>query len=222
MNSEGIITVSGHAQLTKMPDLARFVITVNSNARTGPHATGDTTLTAARLIDMIKNHPINSIERDSRSLRPVHSWENEKKVAQVVGYESIVRLHIKTTPENVGPLMDKVNEYSDHVYHSNGSVSISMDGLSFDLSSKQETELTLLGLAAKDANKKAIAIAEALNLELSKMVEIVENGNSYNGYPRMAAMSMASLEGMPRREKTMIEPGLMTFEASVMMKASMK
>ncbi|MGC2662246.1 MAG: SIMPL domain-containing protein [Bryobacteraceae bacterium] len=187
------IRASGEATVSAQPDQAEVSIGVLTQAPRAADATAQNAATTARVLDALKGviGTKGELKTIGYSLSPTYKYVN-KSAPAIVGYQAsntvLVTLHDLSM---IGKVLDSAS--------SAGSNQIA--GIQFMLRDDAAVRTRALAEAAKRARANGEAIAKALNMHVTGVVE----AEATNLSPPRRFMPMASLSVMAAPTSTPIE-----------------
>jgi uncharacterized protein len=203
------VTTNGEAVITVEPDQAQIDIGVVTQARSAPDAAKENAEKLARVMSQVKKllGKGDEVKTASYSLNPNYRYPQGGK-PEIVGYTATNVLHIKTgSLENVGKLIDAAMQ----------SGANTIQRLIFTLKDEQSAQLQALRLASTKAKAKAEAMANALGLEIIKILSVTEGERGVRPIvmpqPRVAQMDT------PVATPTPVEAGTIEVRSSVTLTA---
>jgi uncharacterized protein len=187
------ITVTGHGNVTTVPDRASFDFTVKSRAATATAAIGQNGDAAAALAAALKRAGVaaDDLQTSQLSLSP----RTNENGSEILGYEASTTISAKTSIAKAGSVVDAA------VGAGAGSVS----GPNLSRSDQDALYRDALKRAVADAHAKAEALAAAGGLTLGGAQSLVE-GSIATPLP----IAAQKLDFAPT-----IEPGTQTVDATV-------
>lgn len=203
------VTANGEAVITVEPDQAQIDIGVVTQARSAPDAAKENAEKLARAMSQVKKllGKGDEVKTASYSLNPNYRYPQGGK-PEIVGYTATNVLQIKTgSLENVGKLIDAAMQ----------SGANTIQRLIFTLKDEQSAQLQALRLASTKAKAKAEAMANALGLEIIKILSVTEGERGVRPImmpqPRVAQMDTQVATPTP------VEPGTIEVRSSVTLTA---
>jgi uncharacterized protein len=189
---ETLITASGSSTLKKTPDKATISVGAAVTEKTPGAAHDKLNITMEKVVANVKGLQLPGmvIQTSMLSLTPVYDYraQREGEEPRITGYRAsnIVTVEV-TDPKKVGPVIDAAM---------NGGAN-SVNGISFSLSDDKDAKHEVLAAATKDARAKAEAMAGALGLRITRVVEVNSGPVAIPYQPRFggAEMMMKSADG---------------------------
>jgi hypothetical protein len=189
------ITVTGNGVVKAKPDRAGFSFGVESRAATARQASADNARAMRRLIDALK---AAGVAEDDIQTQQVSVWPQTDGDGHIDGFTATGSVSAETSIAEAGALVDAATEAGAN----------SVAGPSLTLSDSHALEARALKQAVADARRKAEALADASNANLSQVVKVVE-GVGAEPMPLYDTAVRAEKAGAP------IEPGTVDTTASV-------
>lgn len=210
VNSENknSVTVSGESQMSVTPDKAEIYFRVTTTSRSSSQAQEENTRKANNVINAIKEAGISeeNIETTRYDLDKERRWNPKTNTEEERGYTSahVVKVTINNI-ENTGSIIN--------TGVSNGANGI--ERVNFDLSeeSRAEKKNKLLSKAVQDAEEKAKAITNEMNVKLGEPLKVSES--SYNIVPYQARNDVAYESGAGSSQTPQVEPENVRLNAQV-------
>jgi uncharacterized protein len=194
------ISVSGNAEVSGTPDIARLSIGVVTEDKNAAKAATDNARQAQKIIDALLGAGIakKDIQTSQYSVQPTYDYKEQP--ARLTGYQvsNNVRANIRDL-KKVGDVIDRAI--------AGGANNI--QGISFEMENDNALRNQALKQAAAMASEKAGIIAEALGVKLGPLMSASESV----GRP-IYPMMLARAEPMAAPE-TPVLPGQVTVTATV-------
>lgn len=200
------ITVVGVGRELGSPDLARISFTVEEAAPTAQAAGQAAAKSATKLIEALKKQlgEDGKVESSGYNLSPVYRQETERlppdgrRRPEIVGYSASNQVAVETKRvDGVGALIDTAA--------ANGAARIG--DVAFTLRDSAPARNRALKTAGADAASQAAAIAEALQVKITRILEATTESSGGPVLYKRTAMAMAA-----DTVATPIEPGEVTTE----------
>lgn len=183
------ISVSGEAEVTAVPDVAVFTISVREEAKTAQEAQKVATKEINDIIAYLEDEDIEEkdIKTMNYNVNPRYEWNNIQCVKapcpdrrELVGYEvsQSVRVKVRDT-DNAGEVLAGIT--------ARGVDNVS--GLSFEIDDDDALQAKARRDAIADAQRKAEVLADDLDVEIVRVAGFSEGGNYAR--PMYAKMEMA-------------------------------
>ncbi len=200
------LTVTGHGEVQARPDKAAVRLGAQEQAETAMAAQQAVNTAMQKVLAEIKKLgiPENRLRTAGLTLSPVFAPPKpnaEPEPARVIGYRASNTVQIDLTdPRQIGAVIDAGNTAGAN----------RVEGVSFGLADDLPFRTEALRLAAREAQAKASALAEALGVKLISVRRV--NQEAMN-IPR----PLSTYSGMARAATaaTPVEPGEITVEASI-------
>ncbi len=161
----GGMTVTGTATLEVSPDCADITMTIDvEGARPGIATTGAQAKQQA-IVDALKKLGVEAsdVKLSTLTMNPVYEWIKDRNVFK--GYRAAITITATTKQfDKIGPIMEAGS--------ANGATAMTTGFRRSDLSELKKKVRTMALTAAKD---KAKQTAEALDIELGRVMNVVEN-----------------------------------------------
>jgi uncharacterized protein YggE len=186
-----LITLSGHGEVMKAPDMAMLSMGVNSNAATAGEALAANSTSMQALLAALKQAGIDEkdIQTSDFTVQPRLDYgsNNTGQPPKVVGYDvvNMVRVTVREIPA-LGGILDKAVQ----------SGSNQIGGISFAVKDQQAALDEARKMAVADAIRKADVYAAAAGVALGQIVSISESGG-YSPPVPMRARAMAAEAAPP-------------------------
>jgi uncharacterized protein YggE len=200
------ITVVGVGRERGAPDLARISFGVEQTAPTAQAASQAAAKSAVQLVDALRKQigEDGKVQTSGYNLNPVYRQETERlppdrpRRPEIVGYTASNEVTVETKRvDGVGALIDTAA--------SSGAARIG--DVSFSLRDPGPARNLALKAAGADASSQATAIAEALQVRVTRVLEATTESTSGPILYKRTAMAMAA-----DSIATPIEPGDVTTE----------
>lgn len=164
--SDNIIKVRGEAIVKAVPEVLNFNIPIESKAKTYQETTNILTSTFNNLHAELRKAGIEekNIYSDQLSISENYNYQDRERV--LIGYigNITMRIEIPHTEKNLNRVMKVLN---NEKYNFGYRVSFS-----FSEAQKDSLREAAIQLAVKDAQKKASALASALDVKLGEIKEV--------------------------------------------------
>ena len=160
------ITAHGHGEVKARPDIARLTAGVVTQGRDQAQAVQDNARKMTALIAAVKGLRIadRDIQTQGYSVQPQYDYgAGGGRPPTLKGYQvtNSVQVTLRDLSQ-AGSLIDRVTQAGGN----------QVDGLTYDLSSRDAAQDQALTLAAKDAARRADTMAAALNLGLGNVLSL--------------------------------------------------
>lgn len=202
------ITVLGQGEAEARPDRAVVRLGAVAQAAEAAAAQQQVNQTVRKAIDQIKalGIPAERIQTSGISLHPVYSQVQPRPGQEgafepkITGYQASNTVRVQ---------VDDLSKIGGVIDAGVGAGANQVQGVSFELQDDTAQKRAALTVAARRARAKAEAIADAMNVRLGQVVEVLEGGGG-PVYPMMDMGRVAmSAEGAP------VEPGQVRVEATL-------
>jgi len=198
------ITLDGEGKVSGEPDLAQVDIGLFTEGEDVPSAQDLNTQKVNAIIRALKELSIAEadIQTSSYSITPRYQYEEGKQT--VIGYAVSQNVSVKVRVlANVGTVLQKVGQLGAN----------QVNGVSFTIDDPSALKQEARKLALKDAEDKAEELADALGVNIVRVVTFSEGGGSYpQPYPYAARELSAMSDGAFIPE---IEPGSLDVTSNV-------
>lgn len=198
-----MIEVSGKATISVPPDVARFLVVIISEDKDAEVAGRENATRTTRVMNALLEAigDTGSATTASFTVAPRHRWEDGKQI--LIGVQARYAIQVEANDlTRVGMLAD--------VALAAGATAI--EKVSFTVKDPTPLAAVTLALAAGRAKRKAEAMADAVELEVVRIVSIEERGGTPQ--PRMARQSFSLAES----DATPFKPGTVEINAEVVMR----
>lgn len=199
-----VITVAGHYEQEVTPDIANVTVGVATEAATVIEAknrnAAETSAVYARMDSLgIKKEYIKTT---NYSVTPVYRYdEARQKSPQITGYRVTNNVCITVEPLLVGDVIDaSLKGGANQIF-----------SISFGKKDEERFKTTALQQAVKNALDKANAIAEALDMRVTKVKSVSESGV----HVQPTELGFRALSKSAADTATPISPGLIRLSADV-------
>jgi hypothetical protein len=190
-----VISVSGEGKVKATPDVAVLDLGMTAERKTVSEAQAETTRVMNALTEAVKAMGVEAkdIQTANYSIYPANDWNDGKQTLR--GYTVNQSLRVKVRKlDSVSGILAKAGELGAN----------QVGGVSFTIDEPKKLQAEARVKAIEDAQAQAQAIADAVGLDLGKVVSFSE-GSSGGFVPSMMeskAMGMGGDEAAP-----VIEPG---------------
>ncbi|MGD8525826.1 MAG: SIMPL domain-containing protein [Thioalkalispiraceae bacterium] len=205
--SEAGIEVTGVAQVSVVPDLARFSFSINERGKVLTALKQDIDRKTADLVVLCKQLGIASkhISSSEVSIRPQYNYQTKA----FIGYE--VSRHVKVT-------LQRLEKYPELVNGAIKSGITTIGSITLDINNRQQLERSALASAMETARQKAEILAKSSALRLGKVVNVKEAG----GPVRLETFRFKEKAGGVSSVQGTFEPGEISVTASVLVRYAIK
>ncbi len=202
-----VIVVSGNAQILAAPDQAMVRLGIVRQASTAQAAQEQVNVIGQEILKAIENTGVGrqQIQTSRLVLTPIYAPRSpeSRDAPRIVSYSAsntvIVRLDNLSL---VGPVIDAGLKAGAN----------QLDGVRFDLKNDLPTREQALRQAVTEARRKAQAMADALNVNLIEVLEVMEGGVSLVPVQETA---FARTVGLAVAADTPVSPGQLEIHANV-------
>jgi len=196
MGSSGAntITLSGHGEVTAVPDIANIYFTIRKDGKTAKEAQDAVALVEKASLDFLKNNSVaeKDIKTSNASFNPKYKYAYETELMMpcneygcpprpgenvISGYGAYESITVKVrNTDDVGKIMQGL-----------GGLGVSdLNGPNFAIDNEDALQAEARKKAIEDARTKAESLAKDLGVRLGRISNFSENGN----YPIMYGKAM--------------------------------
>jgi len=205
------IVVSGDAQVTAPPELARMRVSIISQETEASQAAQAN----ARIAEAVRKVLQGVLGKDAEistegyGVTPVYSWNQAEGGRRLLGYRAQNSIRVKTRDlVKVGPALDAALKAGAN----------ELTSLEFDVEDDTKLRARALALATQRARVKADAIAKALGVRILGVLELSESaGPPVRPMAQRASMMAADAEQAPT---TPVNPGPISVQVRVSLRVS--
>ncbi len=195
------ISVTGTAELSSVPDIARFSFNVQETAETTQQAQSVISKKTNTIFDRLEDLDIDDkdIKTDSYSMTPKYEWVKEvfdgertaidgtvyipsnNQTRVQTGFDVSQRVTVTVRDfDNVGPVLDLL-----------GTTGVqNLSGPNFEIDDPEKLQEELRADAIENAQEKAKQLAKDLDVKLGDLVSFNENKNNYTPQPYYTARTL--------------------------------
>jgi uncharacterized protein YggE len=200
---QDVLTVTGFAEESVMPDKAEAFITIETTKDTAKLSQDENTKISDEVMKSLKALGIkdSEIETDSYTIYPKEQWDDKNAEYKQLGYTVTNTLKVTTTDiQNVGKYVDAAV----------GAGANRVDRVVFALTKAKEKSISqdLLAKAGVNAKEKADTIAKSLGVTVGKVVTVSEY--NYNVVPYYANANTVNVGGMVKADSTISPRTILT------------
>lgn len=198
---KNVIVVSGTGDAKTDPDMAVVSVGISKQSSTAKAAQDQVNQTATAIRDAVLKvvGDRKMIQTSGLSLYP-QSNQNGK----TIGYQASNMITI---------IVNDIDRAGDVIDAATNAGATNLNGITFGLKDPKKARAAALKDAVADAKSKADALAEALRVNITDILEVNEGGSNPNPYPmQFKTMALESRAGAP------IEAGQVEVGASVTIK----
>jgi uncharacterized protein YggE len=201
-----IVEVVGDAEISLPADQATLQLGVTTEAATAKDALESNARMMTAVVAALAKAGFSGSDVATRSVSVTPRMEyKERQDPRIVGYRANNTVQVTTRdPALIGRALDAGVDAGANV----------SGGLAFSLADPRAAETQALRLAVQDAQRRAVAMADAMGKRLGRIVE-VRSIELERPTPRVETMAMRTAAAPP----TPVEPGLITVRARVTLKA---
>jgi uncharacterized protein YggE len=210
-SDQPVIVAQGEALLMLPPDRAYVSIASEGHAQKSPDAQRQAAAAMTSVEAELKRLGVaaDMMRTTSYTVQPQYDYANNRQTFR----EYLARNVIEVRVDDLAKLADIIDAAG-----TSGATSVS--GLRFDLKNRSTAELDALRRAVRDANARALAIAEGANKTLGPIIRLQEQRSS-SPSPVFQGQ-MAGGGGGGRSGGTPIEPGEIQVRATVTLTVAIK
>lgn len=199
-NKQRVMTVIGNGQLSVRPDTVHIQLEVVTNSDSVQEAQQENAERTTKVIQALTQLgiPQENIQTAAFTIQPLYDFQDGTQIFK--GYEVTHTLSITHTQiENAGQIIDvAVQEGVNRI-----------SNIEFTVDSYQKYEDEVLQLAVFDAQQKAKAIADSLNVTVDLVpLKVIEQ----SGYESISQQTFVKMDS---GTTTPIEPGQIIFQATL-------
>jgi len=205
------LTVVATGSVTVPPDRAFVTVGMDSAGKSLAEAQRQNSAVMQKVIERLKELKIEKerIQTSAFTVSPQYKSSSKRSSdappapPEIVGYtvSNMLTVEVRET-EQVAPVIEEaLSAGANH-----------FQGLQWALRDEQQARLNALKLASTKAREKAVALSEALNVKLGRLVNVTEGSQVLHPTPRVGR-AMAAMEGAGG--EVPISSGEMRVEATV-------
>ena len=220
------ITLSGHGEVSAVPDIANVYFTIHREGKTVKEAQEAVVLVEKASLDFLKNNTIaeKDIKTSNASFNPKYEYKYDTKLLMpcnefgcpprpgknvISGYEAYESITVKVrNTDDVGKIM-----------HGLGNLGVTdLSGPNFAIDNEEGLKAEARKKAIDDAREKAKVLAKDLDVSLGRIANFSESGNHgpiYYDNAKMMAGSVSSAPvpaEIPKGENTISSDVSITYE----------
>jgi uncharacterized protein YggE len=184
-----LISLSGHGEVRRVPDLATVTTGVLSQAATAAEALAANTKAMNALFAALKDAGIENkdVQTSNFMVQPRYNFQ-DGKAPELVGYDvsNNVTVRVRKIAE-LGAILDKVVQAGSN----------QINGIGFEVSEPEAALDEARKLATVDATRKAKLYAEAMGVTLGPVTSISEGGGYQPPMPMARAGAMMADAAAP-------------------------
>jgi uncharacterized protein len=187
---KGTITVTGHAELNAVPDVAYITTGIVTTSETVNTAKKDNDQVMDRIATAVIAQGVtrDNIRTSQFSLQPIYHTDNGSTTSTIIGYR------LQNSITIVVDDLSKVSGVMDAAFQAGAN---QFQGLHFTLKNDQQLRDKLLQEAVLDGQRKAKLIADALGQKLGYKVSVSVGTISYPAAPELFRVMKAEVSGTP-------------------------
>ena len=203
---QNTISVSGTGSISVVPDVVLVNISVVTQEATSEEAVNKNSEITKNVISAIEETRVLDLEVKTVSfnLSPLYEYFEEGEISKIYAYRITSTIEVQTSEiEKTGEIIADASEAGAN----------NINSIRFDLNeqTRNQAKNDALSKATADANNKALAIANSLNLQLDKIFYISESGTYFPG----PIYGMGSSETKMYAEQEIAPPPIMPEEIEV-------
>lgn len=176
------LSVPGHGEVSRAPDMASVSAGVISQASTAGEALAANTRAMTAVLGVLKTADIaeKDIQTSNVSVQPRYNYDNNQP-PQLIGYDvsNTVMVRVRDIGA-LGSLLDKLVAAGSN----------QINGITFEIAQPQAAIDEARKLAAEDATRKAKVYADALGLKLGSVISVSEGAGYEPPVPIVRAKAM--------------------------------
>ncbi|MFN4181543.1 MAG: SIMPL domain-containing protein [Candidatus Paceibacteria bacterium] len=221
---QNVITVSGHGEVTAIPDLATLYFTIEDSKDTQKQAADEVNAKVKKVVDFLKGAGVeekdiktegyNSYPKYSQGrVCPMYYSESMPPCtpgdAKIVGYtvSQSITVKVRKIDDSLSKILDGINGFGV----------TNMSGPTLTVDDEDGLKAEARKEAIKEAKKKAKVLAEQLGVRLGDVTSFNENsGGGYSIYYAKSEMAMGSADAvapqLPKGENTISSDVTITYE----------
>lgn len=202
-----LVSVSGEAEVTAIPDRAIVNMSVESRNRELPAARDQVASVAARFIQLAEQLgvPKSQIQTSQQTVRPEYEWIKSSRERRLTGYYVSRQLTVDLRDlDKLGALMERATAA--------GVNNVSPPQL--DSSRRKELHREALKRAATDARQNAQVLATAMGATLGN-IHRIDAGGGHHPQPVMMRERVMAMDSAGAKAEQTYETGSIRFRASV-------
>ena len=184
------LTVTGEANITVEPDQAEIDIAVLTEAPTAAQAVRENSARHAKVIGEIKQtlNRKGEVKTIGFSVDPLYRRSRQEEKPEIAGYRVTHTLRVATTDlKGLGALIDTAMR----------SGANRIQRLVLTLKESQAAEEAALQAATTAGRAKAVAVARALGLKVTRVISAVENDRGFRPLTMEPATAQVRALGVP-------------------------
>ncbi len=205
-NSDSVLMVQGSSEVRVVPDLAVVRLGIVEQAPTAEDAQDEVNGVANRIINALPAAGIeeSDVQTPRLTLSPVYSRQRPDggQPPSIIAYRAANTITVRV--EALG----RIGEVIDRALRAGAN---QLEGVSFELQDDLASRQAALRNAVGEAQVKAEAIADALNVELVSILSVNEGGVMVERPMMEMSRAMSLQQGAP----TPVSPGEVSVAASV-------
>ncbi len=223
-NTQNVITVSGHGEVTAVPDLATIYFTIEDSKDTQKQASDEVNTKVKKVVDFLKGTGVeekdiktegyNSYPKYSQGrVCPMYYSESMPPCtpgeAKIIGYtvSQSITVKVRKIDDNLSKILDGINGFGV----------TNMSGPTLTVDDEDGLKAEARKEAIKEAKKKAKVLADQLGVRLGDVTSFNENSGGYPVFYAKAEMAMGAADAsvpaqIPKGENTISSDVTITYE----------
>lgn len=177
-NNINTVTLSGHGEVSAVPDIANVYFTINKDSKTVKEAQTLVAQIEKKSLDFLKESGVleKDIKTTNSSFYPKYnygqvyciSYPCPQKNPVIIGYTASESITVKVrNTDDVGKIMEGL-----------GTIGVSnLSGPNFSIDDEEVLKVEARKKAIKNAKEKAVVLAKDLGVRLGEVVSFNESGN---------------------------------------------
>lgn len=225
-SESNVITLSGHGEISAVPDIANVYFTIHKDAKTVKEAQASVALVEKSALDLLKSSSIEDkdIKTSSASFNPKYKYVYDSKAyctdfgcppssgnSVITGYEAYESITVKVrNTDDVGTIMQGL-----------GGLGVTdLSGPNFSIDNEDTLKAEARAKAIEDAQEKAKVLADDLGVRLGRIASFSEGGSYMPLYYAKDAVANESMTAgaapapatLPKGENTITSDVTITYE----------
>lgn len=227
-NQANTITLSGHGEVTAVPDIANVYFTISKDSKTAKEAQAGVALVEKKALDFLKSKNIaeKDIKTENASVYPKYDYV--RKLCPQMGISGSPEISYDcgggkqvlsgyTASESITVKIRNIDD-AGAIMQGLGDTGVSnLSGPNFAIDDEDNLKAQARKEAIADAKQKAEALAKDLGVRLGRVASFSEGGNYYPMYAKSAMMDSAVSSApapaeLPKGENTISSDVTVTYE----------
>ena len=223
------ITLSGHGEVTAVPDIANVYFSIRKTAKTGKEALASVAVIEKKALDFLKTKGVDEkdIKTENASVYPKYDYvrslcpQSEAGSASGMMYDCGGSKQVLTGYEASESITVKVRNIDDAgaIMQGLGATGVSdLNGPNFAIDDEDNLKAEARKKAIDDAKQKAEVLAKDLGVSLGRIADFNEGGNYYPVMYGKATMMDSAVSSapapaeLPKGENTISSDVTITYE----------